>query len=311
MIYNFPDGGKQNGWLEEELKRLKKEYQKPEMPEWQVEKLKATMKGVSMGAQKGKRMPRAVKYAAAAAMVGIFLALPNTSATVAHAMGQIPVIGHFIEAVTFRDYAYESDRNHADVKVPGLKLDSQIENGATKENLERSAEEINAEIQEITGRLVEEFEDSLAEFGEEGYQDVVVNSKVLTSTEDYFTLKLECYQGAGSGYEWNYYYTIDLNTGDRLKLGDIFQEGADYITPISENIKQQMRKQMSEDENAIYWLENDIEDLNFRSITEGTSFYLDEKGQVVIGFDEGEVAPMYMGAVEFKIPADVLQGIRK
>jgi hypothetical protein len=32
---------------------------------------------------------------------------------------------------------------------------------------------------------------------------------------------------------------------------------------------------------------------------------------VVISFNEGEVAPMYMGAVEFEIPVDVLSDIRK
>ena len=54
-----------------------------------------------------------------------------------------------------------------------------------------------------------------------------------------------------------------------------------------------------------------MEEWNFKAITEKTSFYLNEKDNVVIGFDEGEVAPMYMGAVEFEIPAQVLRDIRK
>jgi len=103
-------------------------------------------------------------------------------------------------------------------------------------------EEINAQIRSITDELVEEFEKNLSY--EEGYQDVVVDSETLATTEDYFTLKLSCYQGAGSGYAWNYYYTIDLNTGERLSLKDIFKDGADYRTPISENIKEQMKAQM-------------------------------------------------------------------
>lgn len=41
------------------------------------------------------------------------------------------------------------------------------------------------------------------------------------------------------------------------------------------------------------------------------SFYLNEKNNVVIGFNEGDVAPMYMGTVEFEIPAEVLENIRK
>ncbi|MDE5866591.1 MAG: RsiV family protein, partial [Lachnospiraceae bacterium] len=94
-------------------------------------------------------------------------------------------------------------------------------------------------------------------------------------------------------------------------LKDLFKEGADYITPISENIKVQMQEQMDKDENVYYWLNDEIVDWNFKSITDETSFYLNEKDNVVIGFNEGEVAPMYMGTVEFEIPADVLNDIRK
>lgn len=178
-----------------------------------------------------------------------------------------------------------------------------------QENLDRTTAEINAEIQEITDNLITEFETNLK--NEWGYQDVVVTSEVLATTPDYFTLKLICYQGAGSGYEWNYFYTIDLNTGERLQLKDIFKEGADYITPISDNIKQQMQERMDADENVYYWLNDEIEEWNFQAITDETSFYLNEKGNVVIGFNEGDVAPMYMGTVEFEIPAEVLEGIRK
>ena len=41
------------------------------------------------------------------------------------------------------------------------------------------------------------------------------------------------------------------------------------------------------------------------------SFYLNEKNNVVINFDEGDVAPMYMGSVEFEISSEVLSNIRK
>lgn len=310
MIYNFSEMKKQNDRLEDELQLLKKEYQKPQMTKVQLEDLQLKMKEADMEYKKMHRKTVIAKFTAAAALITGFLVLPNTSSTVAHAMGQIPVIGHLVEAVTFRDYKYESERNMADIKIPEVQIkEGQAGNNQAQEKLKQSADEINAEIQKITSQLVAEFEENL-EF-EGGYQDVTVDSEVLATTEDYFTLKLNCYQGAGSGYQWNYYYTIDLNTGERLKLKDIFQKGADYITPISENIKKQMKERMDADENAIYWLDNDIEEWNFKSIDDNTSFYLDENGQVVIGFNEGDVAPMYMGTVEFEIPAEVLADIRK
>ena len=111
-----------------------------------------------------------------------------------------------------------------------------------------------------------------------------------------------CYQAAGSGYEMDYYYTIDLKTGERLALKDLFKEGSDYITPISENIKSQMRGQMDDTE---------VPEWNFTSINDDTSFYINADGNLVISFNEGDVGPMSMGVVEFTIPHDVIADILK
>lgn len=46
-----------------------------------------------------------------------------------------------------------------------------------------------------------------------------VKHEVLSTTKDYFTLKLICYQAAGSGAETDYYYTIDLKTGKTAGAG--------------------------------------------------------------------------------------------
>lgn len=311
MIYNFSEKKSQNDLVEEQLLLMKKEYQKPQMSNEQLDQLCQKMEEANMENKKERNKKRMIKFsAAAAALVGAFLILPNTSSTVAYAMEKIPIIGQLVEVVTFRDYQYDTDRNMADIEVPEIVLDDQITTDTdVQQNLEQTVDEINAEIQKITDELIAEFETFLED--EQGYQDVLVKSEVLATTQDYFTLKLICYQGAGSGYEWNYYYTIDLKTGERLQLKDIFKDGADYITPISENIKEQMQEQMAADENVHYWLNDEIEECNFKSITDETSFYLNEKDHVVISFNEGDVAPMYMGVVEFEIPAEIIADIRK
>lgn len=309
MIYDLSEVLKQNEAVEKRLLSMKEDYQKPQMSDEQFEKLYRTMKKAKMSERKERKKQRTIKVAAtAAALVGAFVILPNTSATIAHAMEQIPIVGQLVEAVTIREYEYDSDRFKADIDVTEIKVENQAEDSKVQENLDRTTEEINAEIQKITDELIAQFEADLKQ--KEGYQDIVVKSEVLTTTPDYFTLKLLCYWGAGSGYQWNYYYTIDLNTGERLELKDIFVDGADYITPISENIKAQMQAQMDADEMVHYWLNDEIEDLNFKAITDDT-FYLNERGNVVIGFNEGDVAPMYMGCVEFEIPSEILSGIRK
>ncbi len=306
MIRDFSDASKEREQMEEELRTLKKEYLRPRMSEEQLEGLKMKMQEADMENRRERSKMRGIRFTAtAAALLAAFVILPNTSASVAHAMERIPLIGRMVEIVTFRDYEYEGERHSADIEVPEIKLDEELENSDAQEKLEQTADE----IREITEKLIKEFETYLED--EQGYQDIVVTSEVLATTPEYFTLKLLCYQGAGSGTQWNYYYTIDLTTGERLQLKDIFQEGADYITPISDSIKEQMQAQMDADETVYYWLHDEIEEWNFKAITDETSFYLNEKGNVVIGFDEGEVAPMYMGSVEFEIPAEAVKDIRQ
>ncbi len=295
---------------EEGLKSLQKEYLEPRMSEEQLNRLKIKMEEAKRENRKDRNHARVTWLAAtAAALVIAFVALPNISPTIAYAMEKIPLIGQFVKVVTFRNYEYEDEQHRADVEIPKLVVETESKEAQPEEILESTTDEINAEIREITNELLNEFTNHMRE--ELGYKELIVKSEVLVTTQEYFTLKLSCYQGEASGYAWNYFYTIDLASGERLQLKDIFVEGADYITPISENIKEQMRDRMAKDENIYYWLEDEIEELNFKAISEETSFYINEKDNVVISFDQGEVAAMYMGVVEFEIPTEVLDDIRK
>ena len=309
MIYNFSEAKKENDVVEKELLELKKEYEKPKMSQEQLEKLKLKMEEANMENKKGNKKVMGKVAVAAAVVVGGFTLLPNTSANIAHAMEQIPVIGQLVDVVTFRNYENETEKSYANIEVPEVELQEEVADSQKQETLEKTAEEINQEIQRITDELVAEYKTYLD--NEEGYKEVVVNSEVLATTEDYFSLKLLCYESAASGYQWNYYYTIDLETGERLQLKDIFVEDSDYITVISDDIKKQMAEQMEADENVYYWLNDEMEEMNFKSITEDTAFYVNKNGNVVIGFNEGDVAPMYMGAVEFEIMSEVVKDIRK
>ena len=314
----------------EKLEEMKNKYNEVQMSEEQVKRMKDRIQDAKMQKRRNRRSRIIKGMSAAAAAVAIFILLPNTSQSVAHAMSNIPLIGGLVEVVTFRDYQYEDERNKADITVPEIVAEKepraestpegQQETGAAsvdskvQEEMSKTAEEINAEIQQITEQYVQEFEENLK--AQEGYQNMTVDYEVLNSTEDYFTLKLICFQSAGSGMEWNYFYTIDLNTGERLELKDLFVEGADYITPISENIKTQMKEQMETDDSIMYWLDYEdvpegVEDWNFESITDETSFYVNENGNIVISFNEGDVAPMYMGTPEFEIPTETVSEIRK
>lgn len=295
------------------LENLKKDYEQIKMSKEQVDLMKKNIENAKKEKSKkgNKHLIWKTSIAAAAAA---FILIPNVSKEAAYAMSNIPVFGKLVEAVTFRNYIYESERHSANIDVPEIIPDQTQTPDDTdqkaKQNLKKTTEEINAEIKKITDDIIAEFKERVKD--QEDYQNVVIDHETLATTDDYFALKLICYQGSGSGAEWDYYYTIDLNTGKRISLKDLFTQDADYITPISENIKEQMKQQMKEDENIFYWVDSeDTPEWNFEKITDETSFYLNKDGNIVICFNEGDVAPMYMGCVEFTIQNEAVAGILK
>ncbi len=267
--------------------------------------------------------------AVAAAAAAVLIILPNTGASVAHAMGSIPVVGKLFQAVTFRDYQYESDRFDANVEVPQIVVDDMAgegektpgqdqekdsaagqSKGEISDELQGTLDQINFDIEAVTNQLIEEFQAS-ADLGE-SYGSLEIHHETVTNNDRYFTLKLSMYQGAGSGFESYKFYTIDKRTGKQVQLGDLFQEGSDYNERLSENIKDQMRAEMAEDENKIYWVDyEDVPGWNFEKLKEDQNFYFDEAGNIEISFDEYEVAPGYMGALEFTVEREVFEDILK
>lgn len=283
---------------EEKLKEMKQEYEKITMSEDAYRKMRQRMEQAKKENRMMKNRNVYKGLAAVAAAMAVVVALPNTSSTVANAMQSIPVFGEFVKVVTFRDYQYESDKKTADVSVPEVVVDADS-NTENAEQMKESTEQINAEIQKISDQWIKAFKKDLAK---DGYKDMQISSEVIKTTDDYFTLKLTCTQTEASGYEENHYFTLDRKTGKQLKLADLYSGEADYKKRISDNIKKQMREQMKADENVSYWLDDkDLPEMNFKEITEDTAFYINEDGKLVICFNEGDVAPMYMGAVEFVI----------
>lgn len=290
----------------EKLEKLKKEYLSASPPPDGKERIKDAM-ARAKAENRQKRQKRRWKAwgSGLAAAAAIIVLLPNISSSAAYAMSSVPVLGQIIEAVTFREYAAESEdgRFEADVQIPELRASDGLPVDAAQ--LQR----INAEIREIAQEMIDEFETNMA--AEASYEQLLIKYEILETTDDYFSLKLITYHGAGSGYEKDYYYTLDLKTGKQLTLADLFPAGADYITPISENLKEQMRSRMEEDENKIYWVDaDDGIGWVFDEIPPDQSFYVNRDGQLVITFSEGDVAPMYMGCDEFVIPDTVTENMK-
>lgn len=185
-------------------------------------------------------------------------------------------------------------------------LESAGEQSANKQQasgagvLADSIDQVNLDIESITEELVERFKKELEE-SEEGYSSLDVDYEVVTDNDRWYTLKLSVLEVQASGYEHYRYYTIDKTTGSLMTLKELVG-GDKGLRAVSEEIKRQMEEQMSEDENVIYFLDDpEVEEWNFKQVKDDQNFYFDSQGNLVIAFDEYEVAPGSMGAPEFTI----------
>ena len=328
---------------QEQLRQLKEEYENMTIPEAGRERLQAGIDRARMEKKRAERARRRSTWTAAAAAVIVLIALPNTNVQIAHAMENIPVLGGFFRLVTVRQYNYSDENHDAEIELAqitygedtgegipdregasagGVAAGAAAPDNADVGNTESTGQEatvaklseegmqaVNQDMEATVDELIRQFEDTLSE---EGYHGLHVSQEIVTDNAQYYTVKLSVLETEASGYEHNQFYTIEKQTGNVVTLSDLFAEESDYLSVISENIKNQMREQMAADEEVKYFLDDeDMPEFNFQGITEQTNFYFNENGELVIAFDEYEVAPGYMGAPEFVIPPEVTAALLK
>lgn len=317
---NRPDRWRIDMTEQEQLRQLKEEYENMTIPEAGRERLQAGIDRARMEKKRAEHARRRSAWTAVAAAAVLMIALPNTNMQIAHAMENIPLLGGFFRLVTVRQYNYSDENHDAEVELAQITYgedageaasggEAAVGAAAPKGTAAGSVEAVNQDMEATVEELIRQFEDTLSE---EGYHGLHVSQEVVTDNDRYYTVKLSVLETEASGYEHNQFYTIDKQTGNVVTLEDLFAEGSDYISAISENIKTQMREQMAADEGVIYFLDgDDMPEFNFQGITEQTNFYFNEKDELVIAFDEYEVAPGSMGAPEFVIPQEVTAAILK
>lgn len=301
---------------------MKKKYDNLEIPEQGVENMKKTIEQAKLEETKKNDTKRrkVLIYrrvgACVAAALAAFILIPNVSPHVAMAMEKIPIVGNIVRVITFGRYGFEDDRHYADVEIPQLEVETTpTDDGSTfsvetqqpdstpESEIVDSVDNINEEITDYITPIMADFQASI---DEDTAKTLNIDYDVVTDTDTWFTLRLNILEIQAGGYQYNKYYHIDKATGRQVTLADLFQEDADYITAISENIKTQMKEQMAADEGIVYFFEGDDMPVDgFEQIQSDQDFYFNEDGEIVIEFDEYEVSPGYMGIVSFTIPESV------
>ncbi len=242
---------------------------------------------------------------AAAAML-LLAILANSSASIAYAMEQIPILGAIVKVVTFREYERQENEMEADIKIPELEIKDSEGN-----LMEDSTQKLNGKIEAYTNEIIAAYEADLKAAGGEGVQAVDLDYEVVTDSDKLFSIRFHQTITMAGTAQMEKIYHIDKQTGEMIALKDLFQDGTDYETPLVENIREQMQAQMAKDENITYWLDSDVPEWNFTKLPDSVNFFISASGKLNLVFDEYEVAPGYMGIVTFEIPTETVKAIVK
>ena len=203
----------------------------------------------------------------------------------------------------------DPDLSESDSDFTETEPEESVNGSASSINAVLSSAQITEEIRQMEEQAVTSFEQNVSQ--ETGYQTLRFLHRTITDTPDWYCMEVFCYTASADGFEQVNHFTINKKTGERVELEDLFYAGADYITPISEEIISQMRARMKENPEVEYWIDSeDDPESDFSRIREDQDFYIDDEGRLVICFNELEAAPMSMGTVEFIIPDKVLAPIR-
>lgn len=284
-----------------DLERIKNEYMNVPVPEELDFVVKKSLKEGKKFMKK-KRYAKYVKVAAAVLVISVSALTIgiNSSEVFAKTMEGIPVVGKIVRVLNFRNYRINEDNFNANIETPAI-------DGLENKELQNSLnEKYYNENKELYDQFVKEIE-SLKENGSGAHMGVDSGYVVKTDTDQLLSIGRYVVNTAASSSTTFEYDTIDKKNEILITLKSLFKDDS-YIEVISENIKQQMSEQLEADENKMYWLDDQDGTIEpFDKISPDQDFYITTENKLVISFDKYEVAPGYMGVVEFEIPTEILQ----
>lgn len=277
----------------DKLQELKHNYNDIEIPDRLDEVVNAALQNNKSNNNLNKY--KKIKYIAASIL--IFVISVNISPTFANALEKVPVLGHIVKVVRLSNYSVNENGFDISIDVPKI---VGLEN---KELEDKLNEELEAEAKRIYNEYLNEMEE-LKKENVEGHSLVKSWYEIKTDNEDVLSLIVYYHYAQGSSYTERKCYNIDKKNQEGITLNSLFK-GKDYVKIISDNIKEQMVEQMKKDPDKVYWINSEIPEMDFKEISKEQQFYLNENNEVVICFDKYEVAPGYMGTIEFVIPNDI------
>lgn len=241
-------------------------------------------------ARKSKK--RTTLQAIAAVPIVLFTAILsiNCMPSMVNALESIPSFGKAIEIIDFRTWGWDWGDS-------GIEIDEPITN--------------DKDANEIIAGYVKECRERFEWYYARKYHGYVYSefkSTELINDEEKYVVEMSCIIYAGSSAEYMRYFVVDKRTDEIVTLEDLFASGSDWNATVSNEIRRQMQETVDSDEGDYFGFGDWANQDGFTCLDD-PSFYIDVNGQLVIVFDEHEVAPGNMGSPRFTVSRSVVNGI--
>lgn len=291
--------------MDDEMEKLKNEYLNVSIPSGLDFIVRKTLKANGV---KNKRKNNRFKRVgiAAASIAAAFVVLTvgvNTSQVFAAALSKLPIVNSLAKVLTFREYSVNEDKYNMNIKVPAIQ-------GLKNKGLESR---LNEKYLKENKKLYEKFMADMEDLKQKGGGHLGINGgyEVKTDTDRIYSIGRYVVNTVGSSSTVFKFDTIDKKNEILITLPNLFKDDR-YVDVISRNIKKQMVEQNKADNNKFYWVsgieQNGTMEL-FERISKEQNFYINTESKLIISFDKYEVAPGYMGIVQFVIPTEILSDI--
>lgn len=236
------------------------------------------------------------KWYASAAAVGLIIVSVNASSTFAKSLENIPVIGNIIRVVNFNNYRIDKDGMDVSISLPEVSSDSKDLEYKLNKEFEKEGKEAYKKYEAEVEKLEKE--------GKTTHKSAEMWSETVAENDKTLSVAIYNTETEASAATSRKIYNIDKKDKTILTLEGMFGNN-DYVDVLSKNILSQMKERTKKDSNDVYFVDHTFK------IKKDQPFYINDKGELVICFDEYEVAPGSAGLVEFVIPSNIVSKLMK
>ena len=154
-------------------------------------------------------------------------------------------------------------------------------------------------INKLITQAIDDFTNEFKEFDKEPNTEHKLIADITFqnyySDDKIISFSINATQIMADSYLQKKFYTVDLKTGEVYNIEHFL--GSDYQNIVKKSVQQQIAENKEKYPNLMYF----DEAVNNLKITNEQQFYINKDNQVVVVFNQFEIAPGYMSLPEFII----------